>query len=344
MEKRASMLRTLIGRLPLLTLLTAPSRRFSSEERFRALIEDSSDGIAVVDAHMKNVYRSPSRKQILGYDADEPDGPLETVHPDDMPRIGRALEQIRDEPGATTEVQARLLTKQGEWRWFEVKGKNLFANPAVRGIVVNYRDITERKLAEQEIQRAHAELSLAYDTTLEGWSRALDLRDKETEGHTQRVTEGALRLARAMGIGEVELVHVRRGGLLHDIGKMGIPDQILHKPGPLTPKEWELMRMHTVFAYQLLSPIEYLRPALDIPYSHHEKWDGSGYPRGLQEEEIPLVARIFAVVDVWDALSSNRPYRRAWVREEVLNYIREQSGKGFDPRVVATFLEILPAA
>lgn len=190
------------------------------------------------------------------------------------------------------------------------------------------------------LQRSNAELVLAYDTTLEGWSRALDLRDKETEGHTQRVAELTLRLARTVGVSEEELIHVRRGALLHDIGKMGIPDSILLKPGPLTEEEWNVMRQHPVYAYELLLPIEYLRPALDIPYCHHEKWDGTGYPRGLKSEQIPLAARIFAVVDVWDALRSERPYRPAWSAEKAQAHIREQAGKHFDPKVVKAFLAL----
>ncbi|HUI87235.1 MAG TPA: HD domain-containing phosphohydrolase [Anaerolineales bacterium] len=190
-----------------------------------------------------------------------------------------------------------------------------------------------------DLQRTGMELALAYDATIEGWSRALDLRDKETEGHTQRVTEMTLKLARAMGIDDADLVHIRRGGLLHDIGKMGVPDHILLKPGKLTEEEWIVMRQHPRFAYDLLAPIAYLRPALDIPYCHHEKWDGTGYPRGLKGEQIPFSARIFAVVDVWDALSFDRPYRPAWKPEDVLKYVREQSGSHFDPLVVDTFLK-----
>jgi len=192
----------------------------------------------------------------------------------------------------------------------------------------------------ETLQRANAELMLAYDTTLEGWVRTLDLRDKETEGHTQRVTELTLRLARAMGMAEEQLVHVRRGALLHDIGKMGIPDSILLKPGPLTEEEWAIMRKHPVYARELLAPIAYLRPALPIPYCHHERWDGSGYPQGLKGEEIPLEARIFAVVDVWDALTSDRPYRPAWTPERARDYIREQAGTHFDPQVVSAFLTL----
>jgi PAS domain S-box-containing protein len=192
-----------------------------------------------------------------------------------------------------------------------------------------------------DLQSSNAELTLAYDTTLAGWSKALDLRDKETEGHTQRVVETTIRLARAMRVIEAELTNVRRGALLHDIGKMGIPDEILHKPGPLSVEEWATMRQHPVHAREMLSPIAYLRPALEIPYNHHEKWDGSGYPNGLKGEQIPLAARIFTVVDVFDALTSDRPYRLAWPREKALNYIREQAGKYFDPAVVEMFLKIV---
>jgi len=190
----------------------------------------------------------------------------------------------------------------------------------------------------QRLQRANVDLTLAYDTTLEGWSRALDLRDKETEGHARRVMDLTVRLARAMGLREEEMAHLRRGALLHDIGNMGIPDSILLKPGPLTDDEWVIMKKHPVYAFELLSPIAYLRPALEIPYSHHEKWDGTGYPRGLRGEQIPKAARIFAVADVWDALRSDRPYRPAWPQERALNHIREQAGKHFDPVVVQVFL------
>ena len=191
------------------------------------------------------------------------------------------------------------------------------------------------------LQRSNVDLALAYDATIEGWSRALDLRDRETEGHTLRVTEITLRLAQAMGIGDAELVHIHRGALLHDMGKMGVPDDILHKPDKLTEDEWKLMRLHPQLAYDMLSPINYLRPALDIPYCHHEKWDGTGYPRGLKGEEIPLAARLFAVVDVWDALRSDRPYRGGWPEEKVQAHIRGQAGKHFDPQVVEVFLRMI---
>lgn len=189
------------------------------------------------------------------------------------------------------------------------------------------------------LERSNLALAQSYDITLEGWTRALDLRDKETEGHTRRVTEMTVQLAAALGSAEDDLVHIRRGALLHDIGKLGIPDRILLKPEPLTEEEWLVMRQHPVYAYEWLSPIEVLHPALDIPYAHHERWDGSGYPRGLKGEEIPLAARIFAVVDVWDALRSDRPYRPAWSAAEALRYIRKESGTHFDPQVVRVFLQ-----
>jgi putative nucleotidyltransferase with HDIG domain len=191
-----------------------------------------------------------------------------------------------------------------------------------------------------DLQRSNLELSLAYDSTIEGWSRALDLRDKETEGHTKRVTELTERLARVMGVRDAELIHIRRGALLHDIGKMGVPDQILFKPDKLNDEEWVIMRRHPQLAYDMLSPITYLRPALDIPYCHHEKWDGSGYPRGLKGEEIPLAARLFAIVDVWDALTSDRPYGKRWPEEKVVEYINSLTGKQFDPAIVGLFFKV----
>jgi len=192
----------------------------------------------------------------------------------------------------------------------------------------------------EDLQRSNLELTLAYDATIEGWSRALDLRDKETEGHTLRVARMAVKLARAFGLSETELVQVRWGALLHDIGKMGIPDEILLKPGPLIDEEWAAMKKHPTFAYEMLAPIRFLRLALDIPYAHHEKWNGTGYPRGLKGEQIPLVARIFAVVDVWDALISHRPYRAAWTEEKAREHIRASSGTHFDPRVADVFMQM----
>jgi len=192
-----------------------------------------------------------------------------------------------------------------------------------------------------ERKRAAENLAEAYDTTLEGWAKALELRDKETEGHSRRVTETTLIVARAMEFDEDELTHIRRGSILHDIGKMAIPDEILRKPGPLTDDERQIVMRHPQAAYDLLVRIPHLKKALEIPYSHHEKWDGTGYPRGLKQDEIPLSARIFAVVDVWDALSSDRPYREAWPKEKVAQFLRDESGRHFDPRVVKVFLALV---
>jgi response regulator RpfG family c-di-GMP phosphodiesterase len=190
-----------------------------------------------------------------------------------------------------------------------------------------------------DLQHSNLELIVAYDATINGWSRAMDIRDQETEGHTQRVTEMTVRLAEKMGISDEQIVHIRRGALLHDIGKLGVPDAILLKPGKLTDEEWVIMRKHPQVAYEMLLPIDYLRPALDIPYCHHEKWDGTGYPRGLAGAAIPLAARLFTIVDVWDALRSDRPYRAAWPEEKVLEYIQSNSGSQFEPKIVNLFME-----
>ncbi|HKX17040.1 MAG TPA: PAS domain S-box protein [bacterium] len=191
-----------------------------------------------------------------------------------------------------------------------------------------------------DLTRSNTDLTLAYDVTLEGWSRALDLRNGDIGGHSQRVTDFTLRMARALGIEPSEFGHIRRGSLLHDIGELGVPDAILLKQGPLTEGEWQIVRRHPVSAYELLQPIPYLRQAIDIPHCHHERWDGTGYPRGLRGEQIPLAARIFAVADTWDVLNSNRPYRAAWNRERAVQHIRGEAGRAFDPKIVEMFLQL----
>ena len=245
---------------------------------------------------------------------------------------------------------------------FEVGGKNVYyemtvwplydSNKKMTGRIYISHDITALKELERELrelnldlekrvrERTH-QLAEAYDTTLEGWARALELRDKETEGHSRRVTETTVTVARAMGIEQEDLEHIRRGAILHDIGKMGVPDHILRKEGALTEDERQIILKHPETAYDLLKQIPFLDKALEIPYSHHERWDGTGYPRKLKERAIPLPARIFAIVDVWDALSSDRPYRKAWKREEVIQYLISESGKHFDPRVVNVFLGLV---
>lgn len=194
------------------------------------------------------------------------------------------------------------------------------------------RDITKYK------QSSNDEITLAYDKTIESWSRALYLRDQETEDHTRRVTDRTLLLAHRMGLPETDHIHIRRGSILHDIGKVAIPDSILFKPSPLTEEEWSIMRRHPLIAAEILKPIHYLIPALPIPRSHHEKWDGSGYPDGLTGEDIPLFARLFAFADVYDALTSDRPYRRAWSQADAIAYIIAQSGVHFDPSITPVFI------
>jgi HD-GYP domain-containing protein (c-di-GMP phosphodiesterase class II) len=200
----------------------------------------------------------------------------------------------------------------------------------------------DNSLLLESLDHRNTEITLAYNATIEGLSRALELRDRETEGHTRRVAEVTLRLAEKINIPDEQRIHMERGALLHDVGKMGIPDDILRKPGKLTSQEWEIMKHHPLYAYNILSQIEYLKPALDIPLYHHEHWDGSGYPYGLTGEAIPLAARIFAVVDVYDALTSDRPYRTAWSKEQTLEYMKSQSGQYFDPLILQTFLSLAP--
>lgn len=206
------------------------------------------------------------------------------------------------------------------------------------------QEIVIRAGIELKLRAALEKLDETYDTTLEGWARALDLRDCETEGHSRRVASIAVEIAKLMKVPAEQHIHIWRGALLHDIGKLGVPDSILLKPGPLTVEEWEIMRLHPIYGYDWLYPIEYLRPALSIPRHHHERWDGKGYPDQLKAEDIPLEARIFAPIDVWDALSSNRPYRRSWPEAKIREYIRDSAGSHFDPKVVEVFLSLPPEA
>jgi putative nucleotidyltransferase with HDIG domain len=193
------------------------------------------------------------------------------------------------------------------------------------------------------LKSSKAELLEAYDKSLEGWAKALELRDKETEGHTRRVTDMTVALANNIGISGDQLENIRRGALLHDIGKVGVPDEILHKPGKLTDDEFAIIKQHPQFAFEMLSDISFLQKAIEIPYCHHEKWDGSGYPRGLSKTEIPIAARIFAIVDVWDAITSDRIYRKAMTKEESIEVIQAGKGTHFDPDIVDVFMiKILP--
>jgi PAS domain S-box-containing protein/putative nucleotidyltransferase with HDIG domain len=306
------------------------------EAYFRDLIENAVDGIIILDQDASFRYLSPSAERILGYRPSELLGsnPFDYIHPEDRDKTLASFLNGITIPDIVVRIEFRVRHFDGRWLYLEAVAHNLLHDPTVNGVVINYRDVTERRLAEEGLRQS-------YDSTLEGWARALELRDKDTEGHTRRVTELALSLARAMSVPEEQLVHIRRGAILHDMGKMAISDGILHKPAALTAEEMEIMRQHPRYAFEMLSHIEYLQPSLDIPYCHHEKWDGTGYPRGLKGEEIPLPARIFAVVDVYDALTSDRPYRPAWSKEQALDHIREYSGSYFDPQVVNIFLSIL---
>ena len=199
----------------------------------------------------------------------------------------------------------------------------------------------QRAGAFKQLKQAGTESAQTYDAMIEGWTRLLELRDHEPRGHSQRVTTMTVDLARLMGFPEHDLIHIRRGAMLHDVGKMGIPDSILLKPGSLTDDEWIVMRQHTTIAYEQLASIVELELALDIPYCHHENWDGSGYPRGLAGEKIPLMARLFALVDSWDSLRSDRPFRKAWPDDKVKAYILERGGKNFDPDLASKFTALL---
>jgi PAS domain S-box-containing protein len=313
------------------------------EAQFRLLAENSSDMISRHDTQGTFLYVSPACYTIIGYEPEELIGRdiLPLIHPDDVENLIRLLSPSQWED-PTAAIPYRAKHKDGEYVWLETTAKVIYDqnNRAVE-IQASTRDITERKQAQVELQHAHQDLREAYDKTIEGWVKALDLRDHETEGHTQRVTEMTIRLARSLACTDEEILDIRRGALLHDMGKMGIPDEILQKPGPLTAAEWQVMHQHPQYAYDMLSPISELNKALIIPYYHHERWDGSGYPQGLKGEEIPLFARLFAVVDVWDALSSDRPYRKRMPPKDVIEYLQQESGRLFDPNIVEKFLSMI---
>jgi len=314
-----------------------------SEAQFRLLAENSSDMISKHDASGLFLYVSPACRTILGYEPEELIGTAVTplVHPEDASQLIDLL-ATPSWDNITTTVHYRARRKNGEYVWLETTARLFFdANSQQQEFQASSRDITERKQSQEALQQAHTDLQEAYDRTIEGWVKALDLRDRETEGHTKRVTEMTVKLARKLNCTEEELIHIRRGALLHDMGKMGIPDEILQKPGPLTDDEWVIMRRHPQYAYQMLNPIKYLERAMIIPYYHHERWNGSGYPHKLKEKEIPLFARLFAVVDVWDALQSDRPYRKGMPMKEIVDYIQKEAGHLFDPDIVDVFLPLV---
>jgi len=313
------------------------------EAQFRLLAENSSDMISRHNSEGIFLYVSPSSRTLLGYEPDELIGTSieNLIHPEDASNMMDLLNSP-EWSNITATVPYRARHKNGEFIWLETTARLFFdESKQKKEFQASSRDISERKRSQEALQEAHTDLQEAYDKTIEGWVLALDLRDRETEGHTQRVTQMTVELARAFGFIEDEIVHIRRGALLHDMGKMGIPDEILQKPGPLSDEEWTVMRRHPQYAYQMLSNIKYLKEAIVIPYYHHERWDGSGYPHKLKGDDIPLHARLFAVVDVWDALSSDRPYRKRMPHHEVVEYLKKEASRLFDPDIVKKFISLL---
>ncbi len=312
------------------------------EEQFRGGFQAAAIGMGLASPEGRWLRVNPALVEILGYSEAEllASGLEALTHPDDRRSERELMRKLLSGEIGSFQTEKRFLHKSGKPLWVRLS-MSLVGDQAGRPLhfVTQVEDITPRKQAEELAGSLHSELQDAYDATIVGWARALDLRDHETEGHSQRVTESTLRLARAMGISGAELVHIRRGALLHDIGKIGVPDAILLKPGPLTEEEWAVMRRHPDLAATMLEPIAFLRPALDIPRCHHEKWDGTGYPRGLAGEQIPLAARIFAIIDIRDALTNDRPYRPAWPEDRARAHLRSLSGTHLDPAVVAAFLD-----
>lgn len=320
-----------------------------------SIIEHLPDPIVVVDGFDRVVDLNMAAQQSLKLNLSDAIGQPASEIFASWASLYQRLKNVQQ-----TKFDIMIMDREGQEQALELEISPLY-NRGGRfiGKVLMVRDITARKTLERDLRQLTEELETrvrqrteelaqrtdelaeAYDTTLLGWARALELRDKETEGHSRRVMETTLILAQALNIPNQEIVHIRRGALLHDIGKMAIPDEILRKNGDLTDLEKQVVAQHPLTAYELLSPIPYLKKALEIPYCHHERWDGSGYPRGLKGKEIPLSARIFTIADVWDALRSDRPYRAAWSKEEAILYMQKQAGILFDPDVLGSFLDLV---
>jgi PAS domain S-box-containing protein len=313
-----------------------------SEDKFSKAFQMSPDAITI-NRLSDGIYFeiSPGFTRLTGYLREEALGKSSTdlnlwVDPGDRIRLVQGLRQN----GEMTNLQAPFKRKNSEIGVGLMSARMIEIDQESCVLSVT-RDITEIQKSADQLRSANTKLEEAYEATLKGWVKALELRERETANHSQRVISLTVLIARSIGFSDEALVHIQRGALLHDIGKLGVPDDILLAPRPLNKEEWAVMSQHPQYAYDLLVDIPYLRPALKIPFCHHERWDGSGYPRGLSGEEIPLEARIFSVVDVYDALLSARPYRGAWSEAEVCDYLRNQSGVLFDPRVVEVFLRIV---
>jgi putative nucleotidyltransferase with HDIG domain len=305
--------------------------------RFEKRSQTSAIGY-VIPVDKVDVYKKVAREGKAVFVPDTSTVSIQVVPPQLKKLVKPLLSMLGSPPG----IFAPLIYGGAVKGMLNIVGPNLTEKdlPTLQAFANQIAVALENARLVMKLESANQELEAAYQKTLEGWVKALDLRDSETEGHTLRTAELTVQLARLMGVSERELPHVRRGALLHDIGKMAIPDNILKKPGPLSADEWQVMKQHPLTAYLWLSGIDYLRPALDIPYCHHERWDGSGYIQALAQTDIPFWARIFSVVDVWDAMTNDRPYRQAIPAGETLDYIRMESGKHFDPQVVEAFFDL----
>jgi len=322
------------------------SYRMGAQEYLVNILQSTSQAIISFDDQHKIMMFNKRAEEMFGYQFREVWGDsLEIILPGQAHLLGRAFLPLNvSEDALALQAQQILIARRKNGLQFPIEiNQTRFQMNGQMISTVMLADMTEKMQAEERVLHANQELSEAYDSTIESWAKVLELRDLETHGHSKRVVELSLALSRELDIQSPDMVHIRRGALLHDIGKLAIPDTILLKPGPLTHDEWAVIKKHPTIAFDLLSPLNFLHPALDIPRFHHERWDGTGYPFRLRAEEIPLPARIFAVVDVWDALRSDRPYSRAWSNEEARSKIQEESGRQFDPRVVEAFFSIVPS-
>lgn len=309
------------------------NQSFLSGASLNILFEAMPDALVIVNQNGEIIETNLQAEKLFGYNREE--------------LIGKPVEMLVPSKSRIVHEKYRMQFSSNPVARFMGTRVSLIAahkngNTIPVDISLNPMNIASNQFVVAAI-RDISEIIKAYEDAITGWSRAMDFRDRETEKHTKRVAEMAVMLAEEIGLSAARISQIRQGSLLHDIGKLGIPDSILLKPGKLTDEEWTIMRKHPEYAVEMLWPINFLRPAtLDIPYCHHEKWDGTGYPRGLKGDEIPIAARVFAVVDVWDALSFDRPYRKAWAQTDVKAYLKEQSGKHFDPEIVEVFFRIFP--